>query len=319
MSTTFRFEWGTRFEERLPCEFDPVSLGTLAWRDETVDAAVYRGRLFADDGYALPYRLWTPRQQPQGAILMVHGVCEYSGAFETVAPYFAALGYAVLAFDQRGFGQTQTRGKWSGKKRMARDIGAAVQHLAHRVPNLPLYVIGESMGAALTVHANAAGFTPDISGMVLVAPGSLSCYMRRVSFGLVARALETLGARADFFVERINADGLTADAAIRLLADPLVLRRISPALVCGMYRLGLSSVDDAPAVTAPTLTLVGSREDVSPLRCIRALHRRLPADASLVEFEGGPHMLLHWTGRETVLNTIGKWLGERNERRAEAA
>ncbi|MFM9862827.1 MAG: alpha/beta fold hydrolase [Micropepsaceae bacterium] len=310
MSATFRYEWGTRFEDRLPSPLDPVSLGTLSWRDGSVNAAVYRGRLSAADGYALPYRLWSPRS-PRGAILLLHGVCEYAGAFDAIAPYFAALGYAALAFDQRGFGQTQTRGKWAGKSRMSHDIRDALRYLAGRVPDVPLYVLGESMGAALAVHASAQGHTAGVSGMVLVAPGALGCTMRRISFGLAARALQAIGARADLFVERINADGLTPDTAIRLLADPLILRRISPALVCGILRLGLSAFDDAPAVAAPTLTLVGSGEDVSPLRCIRALHRRFPSDASLVEFEGGPHMLLHWVKREAVLNTIATWLSER--------
>ncbi|MEQ1867632.1 MAG: alpha/beta fold hydrolase [Micropepsaceae bacterium] len=310
MSATFRYEWGTRFEDRLPSPFDPASLGTFSWRDGSVDAAVYRGRLSAADGYALPYRLWSPRS-PRGAILLLHGVCEYAGAFDAVAPYFAAQGYATLAFDQRGFGQTQTRGTWAGKSRMSHDIRDALRYLSGRVPDVPLFVLGESMGAALAVHAGARGHTAGISGMVLVAPGALGCTMRRISYGLAARALQALGARADVLVERTNADGLMADAAIRLFTDPLVLRRISPALVCGIFRLGLSAYDDAPAVTAPTLTLVGSGEDVSPLRCIRALHRRFPVDASLVEFQGGPHMLLHWVRRDAVLDTIAKWLRER--------
>jgi len=310
MWTTFRFNWGAQREGGLPAPLDPVSLGTFTSRDGSTDTSVYRGQFQADDGYALPYRLWMPRS-PRGAVLLLHGVCEYSGSFDAIAPYFAALGYAVLAYDQRGFGQTQTRGKWAGQERLSRDIGAAKTYLKRRVPNVPLFVLGESMGAALAVHASAQGYLAGVSGIVLVSPGALGCTMRRILFGLAARALQALGGRADFFVQRVNADGLSSDAAIRLLADPLVLRRITPALIGGIFRLGLRAYDDAPTVTAPTLTLLGSREDVSPLHCIRALHQRFPADASLVEFAGGPHMLLHWTERERVLNTISGWMDER--------
>src|SRR6185436_18606529 len=111
------------------------------------------------------------------------------------APYFAALNYAVLAYDQRGFGQTPTRGKWAGTQRMSRDIGAAAAFLQRRVPNLPIFVVGESMGAALAILAGAQGHIAGVSGLVLVAPGALGCTMRRTAFGLVARALRALGAR----------------------------------------------------------------------------------------------------------------------------
>ena len=157
-----------------------------------------------------------------------------------------------------------------------------------------------------------------VAGMALVAPGALGCAMRRFLFGLVVRTLKLFGARADLFVERVNCDDLSADAAIRLLADPLVLRRISPALMGGLVQLGERVYDAAPEVDVPTLTLVGTREDVSPLRCIRSLRQRFKGDATLVEFENGPHLLLHWRERDRVLETIGNWIDARLPARVES-
>lgn len=310
MSSAFRYDWGSRFTDAAPVPFDPVLLGTFTAREPWMDAAVYRGDVRADDDYRLPYRLWLPKA-PRAALLLVHGVCDYAGAFDAICPYFATCGYAVLAIDQRGFGQTSTRGKWAGTRRLARDIGDAASFLKHRVPGMPLFVIGESMGGALAVLARTRGHLDGVSGMTLVAPGALGCAMRRFMFGLVIRALKPFGARADLFVERVNCDDLSADAAIRLLADPLVLRRISPALMGGLLRLGERVYDAAPLVDVPTLTLVGSREDVSPLRCIRNLKQRFKGDATLVEFGDGPHLLLHWRERDRVLETIGSWVDER--------
>jgi alpha-beta hydrolase superfamily lysophospholipase len=292
-------------------------LGTFTSREPWMDAAVYRGDLRADDGYRLPYRLWVPKA-PRAALLLVHGVCDYAGAFDAICPYFATRGYAVLAIDQRGFGQTRTRGKWAGTRRLARDIGNAASFLERRVPGVPLFVVGESMGGALAILACARRHLEGVSGMTPVAPGALGCTMRRFAFGLVVRALKMFGARADLFVERVNCDDLSADAAIRLLADPLVLRRISPALMGGVLRLGERVYDIAPLVDIPTLTLVGSREDVSPLQCIRRLKRRFKGDATLVEFKNGPHLLLHWCERERVLETIRDWIDERLPPRAAA-
>jgi acylglycerol lipase len=311
MSSAFRYDWGSRFEDPSPVPFDPVVLGTFSVREPWMEAHAYRGDVRANDGYRLPYRLWLPNTPPRAAVLLVHGVCDYAGAFDFVCPYFATHGYAVLAFDQRGFGQTRTRGKWPGTRRLACDVGDAASFLKRRAPGVPLFVVGESMGGALAVLSSTRGHLNDVAGMALVAPGALGCTMRRFLFGLVVRALKVFGARADLFVERVNCDDLSADAAIRLLADPLVLRRISPALMGGLVRLGERVYDAAPQVAVPTLTLVGSREDVSPLRCVRGLKQRFKGDATFVEFENGPHLLLHWRERDRVLETIGNWIDAR--------
>lgn len=318
MSAAYRYDWASRIEDQAVNRIDPTAFLTFPIVDTSIDAHVYRGEIEADDGYALPYRLWLP-PNPTGAILMVHGACDYAGAFDIIAPAFAKDSYAVVAFDQRGFGRTRTRGKWAGTRRLARDIGDAAAFVAKRVPNVPVFVIGESMGAALTVRASAERQLEGVSGLVLVAPGALGCSVRRWTFGLVTRALMALGARADVFIERVRCDELSSDAAIRLLADPLILRRITPSLLGGLVKLGTRAYDLAPQVNVPTLTLAGTNEDVSPLHCIRGLHRRLQGDATLREFEGGPHLLLHWRERDVVVDAITAWINERGAPRVSAS
>jgi acylglycerol lipase len=310
MAAAYRYDWGSRFDDQAGAGFDPLSFTTLAAHDASPHATLYRGEFRAADGYRLPYRLWLP-PSPRGTLLLLHGACDYAGAFETIGPAFAKRGYAALAFDQRGFGQTRSRNKWAGTRRLAADIGAAISFVERRVPGAPIFVVGESMGAALSVLAAARHHINGVAGLVLVAPGALGCSVRRWAYGVVARALLALGARADLFIERVRCDELSSDAAIRLLADPLIVRRITPSLVAGLVKLGSQAYDLAPEVGIPTLTLVGSHEDVSPLHCIRGLHRRLPGDATLQEFEGGPHLLLHWRERARVLDAIAAWIDAR--------
>lgn len=310
MTALYRYDWAPKTDDAPALGFDPVTFALFATGDRSIDASVYRGEFRANDNYSLPYRLWLPRA-PRCVLLFMHGACDYSGAFDAIAPTFARQGFAVAAYDQRGFGQTRTRGKWAGSRRLARDMGAAVSYFKRRVPDVPIIVVGESMGAALSVRASAEGQIDGIAGMVLVAPGALGCMVRRTAYTLAARVMQALGARADFFVERVNCDDLASDAAIRLLADPLVVRRITPTLLGGLVKLGTRAFDVAPDVNVPTLTLVGTREDVSPLSSIRGLHKRLKGDAAFREFDGGPHLLLHWRERDRVLETIGEWIESR--------
>jgi alpha-beta hydrolase superfamily lysophospholipase len=310
MGAAYRYGWASQFKDSTPANFDPFAFGAFTNRDATCEATVHRGFLRTSDNYSLPYRLWSP-PSPIGSILLVHGACDYAGAFDAICPYLAKQRYAALAFDQRGFGSTNTRGKWAGIDRMARDIGETASFLRQRIPEVPNFIVGESMGAALTVQASAEGYINGISGLVLIAPGAVGGMLRRMGFALAVRALHALGTRTELFMERINSDELSADAAIRLLADPLVLRRISPRLIAGLMRLGAQAFDSAPRVRTPTLTLLGSRENVSSMACVRGIHHRFAGDATLLEFKDGPHMLLHWRDREKVLDAIADWIADR--------
>jgi acylglycerol lipase len=288
----------------------PFSLGIFSFAPPSGDISVRRGFFEGRRRYRLPYRLWLP-STPKAVVILLHGAFDYAGAFDALCPELAARGYATLAYDQRGFGETRTRGRWSGGKTMARDVASAVAMMTSRVPDVPIFLVGESMGGAIAVRAAGSGMLPNVAGMVLVAPGALASNLRRVIYALIARVLRALGGRAEFFAQRVRGDDLSAEAAIRLLADPLVLRRVTPAILSGLFNAGCAAVDLAPRVRIPSLTLVGSREDVSQLSCVRQLHARLGGEAEWEEFKGGPHMLLHWEESARVLERIFQWLDAR--------
>src|SRR5262245_24465316 len=74
-----------------------------------------------EDGARLPLRAWVPAGPPKAAIVAVHGLNDYSGGFERTGAFLAQRGFAVYAFDQRGFGETSQKGIWAGGDRMADD------------------------------------------------------------------------------------------------------------------------------------------------------------------------------------------------------
>ena len=147
MGEVYRYGWGSRTDDHIPSSLEPFALGAFTARDATVDATVRRGTLQTIDDYELPYRLWMP-PVPRGSILLLHGACDYAGAFDEICPHFARQRYAVMAYDQRGFGLTSSRGKWAGTRRMSRDIGEAASFLKRRVPNAPVFLVGRVVGIA---------------------------------------------------------------------------------------------------------------------------------------------------------------------------
>lgn len=288
------------------------SIRDLRWSLEAADPAtpLLSGRFRASDRAAVPYRLW-PATEPRAVVLLLHGAFDYSGAFDDIGPKFAARGIAAFAYDQRGFGATRSRRHWCGRKRMVKDAIDAISFIRTRYGNLPVFIVGESMGAAIAVNAAASAPDLDISGIVLAAPGAIAGGLRRMLASLLVRLVEFFAPDSELTIERLSARELNASSAIRLLCDPMVLRGVRPRMAFGLLELAAAAVEAARKVTVPVLTMVGSKEDFLRNKCIAQLHKSLAGTKTWREFEGGPHLLLHWQEADKVLTEVLGWIEAR--------
>jgi len=246
---------------------------------------------------------------------LLHGALDYSGAFDELGPHFARRGLSALAIDQRGFGATSTRGRWSGRNRMIRDVIEAILFLRMRYgSDLPLFIVGESMGAAVAVHSAARAPDLDLAGLVLAAPGAVSGLWRRVVGSLVTRLFHLVLPNGGFRIERVSAWEHAPSAAIRLLGDPMVLRHIRPATLIGLLKLANTAVDQAEHVRVPVLTMVGERDDILRIGCIRRLHDSIAGEKQWAYFPDAPHLLLHWKHNDRVVQRVLSWIDDRLDR-----
>jgi alpha-beta hydrolase superfamily lysophospholipase len=299
------------FHQRAP-RAPKQSLREIRWALDAVDPAtsVFCGSFPASDRASVPYRLW-PAENPAALVLLLHGAFDYAGAFDEIGPKIAARGMTAFAYDQRGFGATRSRRHWCGRKRLVEDVCDAVAWLRNRFGDLPIFIVGESMGAAVAVHAAAGERGLDVSGIVLAAPGAVTGAFRRLAASLLVRMLNFFAPKSEIVVERLRTGELAPAAAIRLLCDPLVLRGIRPKMAFGLLDLAATAVDDAGKVRLPTLTMVGSRENFLNTNCIARLHGALAGEKTWRFFEGGPHLLLHWMRCDEVLAEVLSWIEAR--------
>jgi len=274
-------------------------------------APMRMGGFVDSDGALVPYRLW-PAAATRALVLLLHGALDYSAAFDELGPQFSRQGITALAIDQRGFGATATRGQWSGRERMSRDVIEAALFLRMRYGyDTPLFVVGESMGAALALHCTARTPGLNLSGLVLAAPGAVWSAWRRVIGGLVTRFLRRCVPGSSITIERTSAWDFTPASAIRLLGDPGVLRDVRPAMLFGLFKLARGAVDEAEHVRIPVLAMVGGKDDILHVRCISRLYDRLAGEKKWVFFADAPHLLLHWKHCDRVLERILDWIDER--------
>ncbi|HEY3779176.1 MAG TPA: alpha/beta fold hydrolase [Rhizomicrobium sp.] len=282
----------------------------LLWAGMGSDPAarMRRGSLTASDGAEIPYRLWRAHKT-SAAVLLLHGAFDYSAAFDEIGPRLARRGFTALAIDQRGFGATASRGAWAGAERMVEDASEAARFLRSRFPApAPLFLLGESMGGAVAIHATAERAFPRLQGLVLAAPGALASAFRQRMLGWLARAARALAGDAELVFERLSGWELTPAAAVRLIGDPLVMRSIRPEILSGMADLAFESLERARAVDVPVLTMVGARDEIIRRSCIRQLFDRIPGEKTWRVVPDAPHLLLHWRRSAEVLREATRWM-----------
>lgn len=266
------------------------------------------GAFRASDEAEVPYRLWLANK-PRGAIVLLHGCCDYSGAFDEIAPKLVKRGFSCIAYDQRGFGATASRGQWTSQERYIADAREGIEFFRTRLnADLPLFIIGESMGGSVAVHTAANHPELNLGGIVLVAPGALASALRNRFYSWLMTALGLLAGKSELVVERNNANELAPAAAIRLLGDPMVMQAIRADLLAGVIAMGYCAVDAAKNVTIPALTMMAGKDDLLRGDCVRQLHENLAGEKDWLALKDGPHLLLHWEHGGVVLRRARRWI-----------
>ncbi len=111
-------------------------------------------KFIASDGSSIFYYS-TPRlKNSRCALLIVHGMAEHAERYTELADHLYRNGVVVYAIDQRGHGKTgQYHGTlgWfaeqDGWQRIVSDIGELSHQIKNTHPDLPLFILGHSMGS----------------------------------------------------------------------------------------------------------------------------------------------------------------------------
>ncbi|WP_170984629.1 alpha/beta hydrolase [Rhodoligotrophos defluvii] len=258
------------------------------------------------DGYRLPLTTWAAKR-PKAVMIAVHGFNAYSGDFALAAPWFAKRGVTVYAYDQRSFGKTAQRGIWPGSDVLVDDLKTVTALIKAQHPKLPVYVMGMSMGGAVTMVALSQGL--DAAGAILVAPAIWGWQamnpLYKSALWLVAHtapAATATGSGLDIWPTD-NIDVLRA-----MGKDELYIRETRFDSVYGLVTLMDEAYSIAPRLKTPLLYLYGANDQLVPKGPTAAVMASLRGPRTLAYYDQGWHMLLHDKQRETVYRDILSWI-----------
>ncbi len=258
----------------------------------------------------LPTRVWPASAPARAVVLAVHGFNDHKGAFALLARELAPRGVTLVAYDQRGFGANPDRGFFPGAEALVQDLRAQLAKVRAAYPDLPLFVLGESMGAAVVVAALSGSAGPELSGAILAAPavwgGGELPWLYRALLNVAARIAPelrvtgaSLGRRASDNLEVLQA----------LARDPLFIRETRLASLLGLVALMDRALERAPHFRLPVLVLVGARDEIVPPEVQLRFAQRLGSPlCRLVVYPEGWHLLFRDLQRARVAADVLAWL-----------
>jgi alpha-beta hydrolase superfamily lysophospholipase len=129
--------------------------------------------LRTSDNFILIGDRYETQSESRRALLIVHGMAEHCARYSDFAEFLTQSQIAVYTYDQRGHGRTSkrngTRGFFADQKgwnRVAEDVHEVVLKIKTDHPNVPLYVLGHSMGSFIS-RSYAEKYSHEISGLIL--------------------------------------------------------------------------------------------------------------------------------------------------------
>lgn len=271
-----------------------------------------------------PWRHWQPaatearalvNAAPRAVIIALHGFNDYSNAFQDFADFARRDGVAVHAYDQRGFGANADRGRWAGTDRLTAHLRDAVDHLRRIYGDTPLYVLGESMGGAVTIVAATGMPSLPIDGMILVAPAvwggpHFSPFYRAMLWlaSNLAPGWELTGSGLEIWPSD-NIEMLRAFSA-----DPLVIKGARTDAIAGLVRLMDRALASADKLDGRLLLLTGEKDEIIPRDALSDFEGRLTNEqATRISYPDGYHMLLRDLQRKVVFEDILAWIDRAEE------
>ena len=253
---------------------------------------------------------WEPDGETRAAVLLVHGLGEYSGRYGHVAEYLTARGFAVYTLDHYGHGKSDGHAGFVERFSVYLDgVDALLKKIQLEQPSMPLFLVGHSMGgliAATYLLTNQAAFRACVlSGPALKtdqAPPALLLALNR----LLSAILPTLP------MIRLDASGVSRDPAVveAYVNDPLVFHgKLSARLIAELSKTMDIALSRAAEIRIPVIFMHGEEDLLTSPSGSQEMFANIgSADKTLKLYPGLYHEIFNEPEQDAVLADMSTWL-----------
>ena len=268
----------------------------------------------ASDGENIAVQDWPLAQEvpKRGLVLIVHGLGEHAGRYDTLARGLNDWGFAVRGYDQYGHGRSGgPRGGLTSAQRLLDDLGDVVDDTrTYMPPAAPLILLGHSLGGLVAAQFVAQKIRP-VSALVLSSP-ALDAGLTPVQKALLA-ILPKIAPNLRIG-NGLNPRLLCHDPAVvaAYKADKLVHDRISARLALFIAEGGPAVIQQAVHWTTPTLLLYAGADRLVDPAGSRAFAAAAPQEVVTAQcFDALYHEIFNEPQSGSVLRALQRWLDAR--------
>ena len=273
-------------------------------------------------------RLWSRGDgREHGVVILVHGLGDHGGRYESFAKRMTKRGWSVFAVDLPGHGRSSgRRGTAKSYDSILSIIASSRRTMAEQFGYADQILLGHSMGGNFAVNYALRGkefdslSMPDLAGLVLVAPmlmPPISMDRSRIfAAWSTGQLLRRIRISKPARVEQLTRDPAVAD---RINDDPLLHSEISLYLATQLLAQGRFALDRAGEIKTPTLVVHGDEDELIDQAACRNLALRIRDQADWVRWAGGRHDLINDIDAEEVTDLLSGWINGNTTRRRLAA
>lgn len=296
----------------------------------------------ADGIHKIHAEIYTPRTKTAlGVVQLAHGMTDYVGRYHALAEYLTERGFVFAGHAHLGHGKSAASpeelgffAERGGADLVVEDMRRMNDVISETFPNLPIVVMGHSMGSFIA-RLFVAKYPHAASGLIIHATGGpskivtlgsglvkvMSIFLGKRHRSPMMRRLASRGYNKKFPKEEGRNAWLTRDKTIAeaKLDDPLANFTFTLSAYADLFRLVKRSNSkrwfDAYPKFMPTLIVSGDADPVGGWgrgvgRVYKELLLRDHSALTMKIYEGARHELFNEINREEVFSDLYHWLLE---------
>ncbi len=258
------------------------------------------------DGTKLYYNEEIPRQARAVAVI-VHGLCEHQGRYDSFAETLHQAGIGTCRYDHRGHGRSEgERTYFSDFHELLEDAHLVISRAITENPGIPVFLIGHSMGG-LTAALYGASYPSERLRGIVISGGlthDSNQLMKRVPDGQDPhiKLPNSMGAKVCSVKE-------VGEGYIR---DPYNASAFTIGL-CYALREGMAWLaENVQSFRYPVLMLHGEKDVLVNVKDTYKLFARVSSPDKQMKIYGGLyHEILFEYCKEEVIDDVLEWMEER--------
>lgn len=267
---------------------------------------------------------WKDNSVPaQAVVVAVHGTTQHAGSFNTLAQQLCKHGFIFIGLDLRGHGQRfykAFKGQPNHRvdyEKSADDLGNLVKKVRASYPGLPVFCLGESVGAAVSTKCMGK-YKGIADGLILCSPGTRPRVFN--PFMVVPDFIKGVTHLDDPMDVSRYIDHYSSDdrrVSDEMIQDPLSRIKLTPKEILRTAFFIRTTPELAKDVDPklPVLIVQGELDGIVSKRSTHSIIKNLPGEnKELVEFKDAGHVLLGTSYlKPEVVNSVTKWLCEHSD------